>query len=132
MDDVAEAVFRQQISFWLDEAAVASGTVICLARDGGNPPQGVSQEFLRRFKTQSGLRSSGECEARKDGAIERSTGKPAIVVTVDAVKWLSGDEAQVTVHHFRSPRVSGTRIYRVVRERSRWICLGQVIEMAPV
>jgi hypothetical protein len=131
MDDVAEAVFRQQMSLWVEGNAGDSQTVLCLAIERDNVPEGVSREFLQRFKTQGTLRSRGECDARKEGAIEPTTGRPAILVTVGAMKWLSADEAEVTVHHFRSQRISGTRSYRVVRERSRWICLGQVIEMAP-
>jgi hypothetical protein len=130
-DDVAEAVFRQQTSLWLEGNAGDSRTVLCLAIERDSVAEGVSREFLQRFKTQGALRSRGECDARKEGAIERTTGRPAILVTVGAMKWLSGDEAEVTVHHFRSQRISGTRSYRVVRERSRWICLGQIIEMAP-
>ena len=131
MDDVAEAVFRQQMTLWVEGSAGDSQTVLCLAIERDNVAEGVSREFLQRFKTHGTLRSRGECEVRKDGAIERTTGRPAIVITVGAMKWLSADEADVTVHHFRSQRISGTRVYRVVRERSRWICLGQVIEMAP-
>jgi hypothetical protein len=130
-DDVAEAVFRQQMSLWLEGSAGDSKAVLCLAIERDRVPEGVSREFLQRFKTQGALRSRGECDARKEGAIERTTGRPAILVTVGAMKWLSGDEAEVTVHHFRSQRISATRSYRVVRERSRWICLGQIIDMAP-
>ena len=131
VDDVAEAVFRQQMSLWLEGSTGDSQTVLCLAIERDSLPEAVSREFLQRFKIQGRLRSRGECDGRKEGAIERTTGRPAILVTVGAMKWLSGDEAEVTVHHFRSQRISGTRSYRVVRERSRWICLGQIIEIAP-
>jgi hypothetical protein len=130
-DAVAEAVFRQQMSLWVEGSQGDSQTVLCLGIERDNVPEGVSRDFLQRFKTQVALRSRGECEARKEGAIERITGRPAVLVTVGAMKWLSADEADVTVHHFGSQLISGTRAYRVVRERSRWVCLGQVIEMAP-
>jgi hypothetical protein len=131
VDDVAEAVFRQQLSLWLEGAGGYRETVLCLAIERGSVAESVSREFLQRFKDQAAVRAQEDCEGRKDGAIERATGRPAILVTVGAMKWLDTDEAQVTVNHFRSQLVSGTRSYRVVWERSRWICLGQVIDVAP-
>jgi hypothetical protein len=131
VDDVAEAVFRQQLTLWLEGTGGYRQTVLCLAIERGSVTESVSRQFLQRFKGEAALRPQGECEGRKEGAIERATGRPAILVTVGATKWLNADEAQVNVHHFRSQLVSGTRSYRVVRERSRWICLGQVIEIAP-
>jgi hypothetical protein len=131
VDDVAEAVFRQQLTLWLEGAGGYSETVLCLAIERGGVAESVSREFLQRFKGQAAVRARGECEGRKKGAIERATGRPAILVTVGAMKWLNADEGQVTVNHFRSQLVSGARSYRVVRERSRWICLGQVIDIAP-
>jgi hypothetical protein len=131
VDDVAEAVFRQQLTLWLEGTGGYSQTVLCLAIGRGNVEESVSREFLERFKGGPPVRPRAECDGQKDGAIERATGRLAILVTVGAIKWLSADEAQVNVHHFRSQLVSGTRTYRVVRERSRWICLGQVIDIAP-
>jgi len=35
------------------------------------------------------------------------------------------------VRHFRSQLSSGVRTYRVVRESSRWICLGPILKLSP-
>ena len=131
VDEVAEAVFRQQASLWLEDSAGAGDTVLCLAIERDGTAEGVSREFLQRFRSHAALRSRAECDALKEGARERKTGRPAVLVTVGRMKWLNDEEAEVTVQHFRSQRISGTRAYRVVRERTRWICLGHNIEMAP-
>lgn len=130
-DEIAEAVFRQQLDLWLDDNERDSHTVLCLAIEESGVAKSVSREFLQRFKREPAVRGRGECEARKDGAVESATGRPAILVTVGAIQWLNADEARVKVHHFRSQVLSASRTYRVVREQSRWICLGQVIDLAP-
>jgi hypothetical protein len=37
----------------------------------------------------------------------------------------------VSVAYFRTTLESALRVYRVVREKSRWVCLGQIVQMAP-
>ncbi len=54
-----------------------------------------------------------------------------MIITVRAVTWAGPNEAVVEVEHFRSAVFSGRRRYRVVRELSRWMCLGEVVRMTP-
>ncbi len=47
------------------------------------------------------------------------------------IDWVEEDEAWVTVRYYRTALLSAQRVYRVVEERSGWVCLGQIIQMAP-
>ena len=129
--EVQEAVFRHQVAFWLDDHARESGVIVCLGKTEGGHTRGVDASFLGNSRDRVLVRSATDCEARPDGAVERGTSKPAIIITVTDVSWRGPDEAVVTVQHFRSQVLSGRRKYRAVREQTGWVCLGQIVEMAP-
>ena len=131
MAEVRDAVFKQQVAFWLDDHARESGVVICLGESQGGQTRGVEGSFLGHSEDRRAVRPAEHCETRASGAVERGTAKPAIIITIVGVTWSGTDEAVVEVQHFRSMVVSGRRKYRVVREQSGWVCLGQVVEMAP-
>ena len=126
------AVFRHQVAFWLNEESRESQTVVCLAIEEGGSRRSVSREYLKHFPGEAAVRTGDACEEKASGAVERGTGRPAVVVTVGAVAWQSSDEAWVTTRHYRSAVISGIRTQRVVRERAGWVCLGQVTKDAPV
>ncbi len=128
-EEVIEAAFRQQIGFWLTEDARRAGTLICLAIEQAGESHSVTPDYLKRFRGRPELRRGAECEARKNGAVERATGKPAVLVTVGGIKWITPDEAWVNVRHYRSQLSSGAQPFRVVRELSRWVCLGPILLM---
>jgi hypothetical protein len=130
-DAVVEAAFRQQISYWLTDDARKLQTVVCLATERAGELASVEREYLRRFRFQPELRRSAECETRAQGAVERATGRPAVVVSAGEVRFIAPDEAWVSVRHYRSQLSSGVRTYRVVREQSRWICLGPILKLSP-
>jgi len=52
----------------------------------------------------------------------------ALVAPIDLV---AEDDAWVSVEYFRTALESALRVYRVVRDESGWVCLGQIIQMAP-
>jgi hypothetical protein len=130
-DDVLEAVLRGVTREFLTADVRATGTVACLQVDPGGAPQSVSKEFLRRFKGLTYVRRGAECETDPAGGFERATRAPAIIVTAGPIEGLSAEEAHVQVAYFQSQRDSGRRTYRVVREPSGWISLGQIIKMSP-
>jgi hypothetical protein len=132
VEDVRLAVFQQQVGFWLDEQARQAGTVACLAIEDGGVRRSVPKDYLDRFPERDPVRTSDECEERASGAVERGTGRPAVLVTVGKVEWKSPGEAWVTTRHYRSALASGVRIQRVVREDTRWVCLGQIIKDTPL
>jgi hypothetical protein len=129
---VFEAVFRQQIEEHLDAAERARGTVLCLGIDPGGAPQSPTQDVMRRLSGDPSVRRIGECDPRPKGAVESRSLRPAILVTAGPIQWIAADEAHVAVRYFRSARQSALRKYRVVEERSGWVCLGQIILDAPL
>lgn len=131
-DDVRLAVLRQQVAFWLDEPARASQTVVCLGIEEDGARRSVTNEYLRHFAGKAAVRVQADCEARAEGAVERRSGRPAILVTVGDVSWQSADEAWVTTRHYRSGVVSGVRTQRVVHEPDGWVCLGQILQDGPL
>src|SRR5262249_42452261 len=132
IDNVRLAVFQQQIGFWLDEHARGSKAVVCLAIEDGGIRRSVTKEYLKRFPGEVAVRTGDDCEERASGAVERGTGRPAVFLVAGSVEWKSPDEAWVTTRHYRSAVISGVRKQRVVREETRWVCLGQVIKDMPL
>jgi hypothetical protein len=130
-DEVIEAAFRQQASYWLNEDARKQRTVVCLAIEREGVAESVEADYLQRFRALPELRRAAQCEARPRGAVERETGRPAVLLVAGELRWIAPDEAWVSVRHFRSQLSSGVRTYRVVRESSRWICLGPILKLSP-
>ncbi|MFN8095059.1 MAG: hypothetical protein U0599_23060 [Vicinamibacteria bacterium] len=128
---VFEAVFRQQIAEHLDAAERARGTVLCLGIDPGGAPQSPPQAVMARLSADAALRRIGECDPRPRGAVEARSLRPAVLVTAGPIEWIAADEAHVAVRYFRSARQSALRRYRVVRERTGWVSLGQIILDGP-
>jgi len=128
---VFEAVFRQQLEEHLDAAERARGTVLCVGIDPGGAAQSPTQAVMLRLSGDVAVRRLGECDPRPKGAVESRTLRPAILVTAGPIEWIAADEAHVAVKYFRNSRQSARRVYRVVKERSGWVCLGQIILDAP-
>src|SRR5712664_3395537 len=91
-DDLAResAVFaaaaRQQMDEHLDDAARARGTVVCVGINPGEAPQSPSREFLSRLGRDKVVRRLSECEPRPKGAVESTTMRPAVIVTVGPIE----------------------------------------------
>jgi hypothetical protein len=128
---VFAAVFRQQVHEHLDPPAREAGTVICLAVNPGGAAQSPGRAIMERFARDSAVRRAAECDPRPSGAVETMTLRPAVVVTAGPIEWIAEDEAWVTVSYFRSARLSAERRYRVVREPSGWVSLGQIVRDGP-
>jgi hypothetical protein len=124
------AVLREVVDEMLDESLLVAGGVACLGIDPGHAPQSVPKEFLEAFGERP-VRRGAECEKRPDGAVELATDRPAILITAGPIDRVEEDEAWVTVRYYRTALLSAQRVYRVVEERSGWVCLGQIIQMAP-
>jgi hypothetical protein len=131
-NDVFEAVFRQQVAELLDAEARRSGILLCLEVDpGGAAPQSVDREFLARFRDEASVRRGAECEVTARRAREIASGRPAIVVTAGPIDPVAADEVWVTVVQRYRRGHSFKREYRVVRERTRWISLGEIFRGLP-
>ena len=130
-DAVLEAALKGVSGELLTEEVRAIGTVACLQVDVGKGAQSISVAFLKRFSSLSFVRRGAQCEARPEGAVELVARGPALVLTAGPIVWPSVDEAHVTVKYFGSSKYSGTRVYRIMREPSGWVSLGQIIKMSP-
>jgi hypothetical protein len=130
-DRVLVAVLRHLADVMVDESLRSEGGVACLAVDPGGAPQSIERELLRSFADMPFVRRGAECEERPEGAVERATGRPAILITAGPIEWVKPDEAWVTVRYYRTAVLSALRLYRVVREESGWVTLGQVIRQSP-
>lgn len=131
-DEVRLAVLRQQVAFWLDENSRAGKTVVCLGTEADGVRRSVTNEYLRHFAGETAVRAQADCEEQAAGAIERSSGRPAILVTAGEVAWQSTGEAWVATRHYRSGVMSGVQTLRVVREPAGWVCLGQILKDGPL
>ncbi len=128
---VLVAAVRQQVEEHLDATARARNTVVCVGINPGEAPQSPSREFMAALPRGNLLRRLTECEPRPRGAVESTTLRPAVIVTVGPIEWRADDEAWVTVTYFRTRTQSAMRRYRVVREESGWLSLGPIVLDAP-
>lgn len=128
---VFTAAIRQQLQEHFDANARALGTVVCVGINPGEAPQSPSREFMAGVGRDETLRRLTECEPRPKGAVESTTLRPAVIVTVGPIDWQADDDAWVTVTYFRSKIHSAIRRYGVVHESSGWVSLGQVILDGP-
>jgi hypothetical protein len=125
-DAVLLAVLHQ-----VAEEMVEGDGVACLSIDPGGAPQSIGGDLLESFTDLPFVRRGAECEERESGAVELATDRPAVLITAGPVEWVEDDEAWVTVRYFRTPVLSAERLYRAVREETGWVCLGQIVRMAP-
>lgn len=131
LEAVRVAVLQQQVAFWLDDHARESKMVVCLSIEDEGTRRSLPKEYLSQLREDEAVRVSDQCEERSAGAVERATGRPAVLVSVGEVSWRSDNEAWVTTRHYRSGLISGLRTQRVVREPMGWVCLGQIIKDGP-
>lgn len=129
---VLAASVRQQVEEHLDASDRARGTLVCVGINPGGAPQSPSREFLAGLAQRELLRRLGECEPRADGAVELSTLRPAVIVTLGPIDWRAEDEAWVSVSYFRTRSRSALRRYRVVKEPSGWVSLGPILLDGPL
>jgi hypothetical protein len=130
-DAILVAVLRHVADVMVDESLRLEGGVACLSVDPGGAPQSLERELLGRFADMPFVRRGAECEERPEGAVERATDRPAVLITAGPIEWVRPDEAWVTVRYYRTAVLSALRLYRVVREESGWVTLGQVIRQSP-
>jgi len=108
-----------------------TGAVACVLIDRDGMPEPPPEEFLSRLEALPFLRSGEACEATPEGVFESSSGAPAYLITVGPVEWIAPDEGHVGVVFRREGAYTHRRLYRVVREPTGWVSLGQIIEMSP-
>lgn len=115
----------------LTEEVRQTGAIACILLNRDGVAQPPDEAFLQQFKRLPFILSGAACESTPEGAVESATGAPAFLLTVGPVEWIAPDEGHVRVVYRREGSYSHRRLYRVVREPSGWISLGQIIEMSP-
>lgn len=108
-----------------------TGAVACILLERDGVARAPTQAFLSRLGTLPYLLSGAACESTPEGVFESASGAPAFLITVGPVEWIAPDEGHVRVVFRREGAYTHRRLYRVVRERTGWVSLGQIIEMAP-
>lgn len=132
LEGAVEAAFRQQLELWLTPDARKANTVVCLALEPSVSGQGVSADQLTRFGGEDAVRRGADCSLRGGAAVERSSGRPAVLVTATGLERIAPDEVWVTLRYYSSAHSNGSRQYRVVREGARWVSLGPIIRGLPL
>ena len=84
---VRQAVFKQQVSYWLADYARESGVVICLGTTEHGSVKGEVGSFLTDPRDRSAVRPVEACEALPGGAVERATSRPAVIITIVGISW---------------------------------------------
>jgi hypothetical protein len=128
---VLVAAVRGVASQLLTEEARQDGAVACILLNHDGAPEPPHQGFLREFAKQPFVLSGAACESGPEGVVESGSGAPAFLITVGPVEWVASDERHVHVVFRRRGSHTHRRLYRVVREPSGWVSLGQIIEMSP-
>jgi hypothetical protein len=101
---------------------------ICVSVEGLEKQQAVLQALRR----EADVHPKSDCDIRAGSVSLCKTKRPALSLEARAIEWISKDEVLVEVQHLLTPERSGRRAYRVVREGTAWVALGQVIKDTPL
>ena len=103
--------------------------LVCLSVADAKGQRDPSDAFMARFEKASMFRKGSECRADSRGVREAKTSAPAVLVTLGPIEWLGPEEARVKTTYYRSQLRIARPVYRVVKEQSRWVTLGPVIQI---
>lgn len=115
----------------LTEEVRQTGAVACILLEREGTARAPGEAFLDRLRKLPFVRGGEACEVRDEGVFESAGGAPAFLITVGPIEWIAPDEGHVRVVYRREGSSSRQRLYRVVRERTGWVSLGQILEMSP-
>jgi hypothetical protein len=126
-DDIFEAVVRYQVSQFLE--GTGEKLLVCLSLADAKGRHDPSDEFMVRFEKTPMFRKGSACIAVSGGIREAKTEAPAVLVTLGPIEWFGSDETRVKTTYYRSQLRVARPVYRVVKEQSRWVTLGPVIQI---
>jgi hypothetical protein len=117
--DIYEAVIRYQIRSW-DLAANS----YCVKINGRDP----GKNFLSRFNPLPVKGASG-CRKQKTSSVfmqvhDKKIGRLAVIFDVEAIRWLTENEAKVEGGYFCGSLCMAGGDYHVVRDGTRWVVTG--------
>ena len=113
--NVFEAVVRYQIKSW---ELAANSYCISVERKDAAP------DFLRRLtplavKAASGCRKQ-TTEKMLVSVVDKKTGKRSVIFDVEALRWITENEAEVDGGYFCASLCMSSGRYHVVRDGTRW------------
>ncbi len=122
--DVYEAVVRYQIKSW-DLAANS----YCVSVDGRDP----TKDFLKRFNPLLVKGASGCIKQTKlkvsMQVVDKKTGKPSVIFDVEAIHWLSQNEAVVGGGYLCGSLCMAEGKYHVIRDGMQWVVRGYEVQI---
>jgi hypothetical protein len=121
--DVYEAVVRYQIKTW-DLAANS----YCVSIDDRD----ATKDFLKRFDSLP-VKGASSCRKRNDmfmaSVIDKHSGKHSVILDVEAIRWITENEAEVTGGYYCGSLCMASGIYHVVRDGTHWAIKGYEIKL---
>jgi hypothetical protein len=122
--DVYEAVVRYQIKSW--DLAANSYRVLVDGRD-------ATRDSPRRFDP---LLVKGASSCRKDTkqkvsmqVLDKKTGKLSVIFDVEAIRWLTENEAEVEGGYLCGSLCMAAGNYRVIRDGTHWLVTAYSVRM---
>ena len=117
--DVYEAVIRYQIKSW--KLAAKS---YCVKMNGRDP----KKDFLDRFHPLPVKGASG-CRRQTTAKVmmqvrDKKTGNVAVIFDVEAIRWLSENEAEVEGGYLCGSRCMAGGNYHLLRDGTHWVVTG--------
>jgi hypothetical protein len=114
--DVYEAVVRYQIKSW--DLAASSYCVSVEGRD-------ATKDFLKRFNPLL-VKSASSCRKQTKQkvsmqVVDKKTGKPSVIFDVEAIHWLSQNEADVEGGYLCGSLCMAGGKYHVIRDGIQWV-----------
>jgi hypothetical protein len=113
---IQQAVLRYQFEH---NASANRSAIFCIAISGGNTDVDAPAKLLEGLNdaTHKAVRSS-DCNGNEgNGVIERSSGKPALMLNVGQVKWLAPDDVEVDGGYYEASLSASGNTYRLKKCR---------------
>jgi hypothetical protein len=118
VDDIAEVVFRHQVS---EEGRDKPMAAFFLSRGEDADP---GDEFMRRFEGMAHVRKFSQCDKRGDGVTDKKTGERGMILRIHRIEWINDAEVKVGVGTYTGGWGRSGSVCRVVRENSGWEVKG--------
>jgi hypothetical protein len=106
---------------------VEADHALCVSIDTGAGAHDPAEALLTEIHFRGEVVKGSQCRTQGEGVTLADSGARAVVLTVLSMKPVAEGEVWIDVRHFRTPRFSGIRTYRVVRQADRWVALGQIV-----
>jgi hypothetical protein len=114
--DLREAIFRYMFAHY---NYGASTEIFCIQPETPQPERFLRRFFENRPRVVWGFDCSGS--EPMNGIIERKTGKRAVRMTIQGIRWISSIEAEANVEAYSDGIAANSNILRITRGKGRWV-----------